>query len=62
MAGYISGAFNGIDGVPEKWVKQLKRANPDPDLEQLCIGLTEALVMEREQMQAQVELIGGMLG
>jgi ADP-ribosylglycohydrolase len=62
MAGYISGAFNGIDGIPQKWVEQSKGANPEPDLEQLCIGLTEALIEERERMRAQVEFIGEMLG
>jgi ADP-ribosylglycohydrolase len=61
MAGYIAGAYNGIDDIPDHWVEQLKVANPEPDLERLCTGLTEALVMERERLQTQVDLINEML-
>jgi ADP-ribosylglycohydrolase len=61
MAGYIAGAYNGIDSIPGHWIDQLKLANPEPDLERLCIGLTEALVMERDRKQAHVDLIDGMI-
>lgn len=61
MAGYIAGAYNGVDSIPEHWIEQLKLANPDPDLERLCTGLTEALVMERERMRAQAALIDEMI-
>ncbi len=61
MTGYIAGAFNGIDKIPNKWIEQSKRANPKPDLEELCIGLAEALIKEKERMEAQVGLISRML-
>ena len=61
MAGYISGAFNGTDGIPDKWIQQVIRANPEPDLQQLCVALTEALIAEGEKMKTQAELVGEML-
>lgn len=57
MTGYIAGAYNGIEGIPEKWVMMVKEANPDPDLEQLSVGIVEALIIEKTRMQMQIDLM-----
>ena len=51
MAGYIAGAYRGIDAIPEKWVSTCLEANPDPDLEKLAEGMTEALLGQTEKVK-----------
>ena len=57
MAGYIAGAFQGIDGIPAKWVQTVLAANPDPDLTRLAAGLTETLVKQSKKVEERCRVI-----
>lgn len=57
MAGYIAGAFGGIEAIPSKWTDTCLKANPDPDLEQLAVGMTEALVKQTQRTLENCNLI-----
>ena len=61
MAGYIAGAYNGIDGIPEKWVNTCLKANPDPDMTQIAEGLTECILKERKKMEDRMAMLDSMM-
>lgn len=46
MTGYISGAFGGLDAIPQEWVQTSLKANPEPNQEELILGLCQALLNE----------------
>lgn len=60
MTGYIAGAFNSIDGIPAEWIDKSLSANPDGHMKELAIGLTNAIIKEKERMAALAGLIGSM--
>lgn len=60
MAGYIAGAFRGIEEIPEKWISTCLEANPDPDLEKLAEGMTEALLNQTKKVEERCGVIMGM--
>jgi ADP-ribosylglycohydrolase len=49
MAGYIAGAFNGIDAIPPQWVDAVLKANPDPNLTELAEKLYEVIVKQNQK-------------
>ncbi len=60
IAGEISGAFKGIDALPEDWVETVCKANPKPDLKEICEGLTdfaEKLIKERGKKQRRLDTL-----
>lgn len=52
MAGYIAGAYQGIDGIPAAWVDTCNQANPDPDMYQIALGLHDCIIRERNKKLA----------
>jgi len=62
MTGYIAGALNGVDGIPERWIRTVSEAQPEPDQEQIAVGVTEALLAERARFLQKAELIAGLNG
>lgn len=61
MAGYIAGAFGGIDALPQTWVQTCLSANPDPDLTVLAEKLTTAVIEQNRRDRAKCSTIEGML-
>lgn len=61
MTGYIAGAFNGTDGIPAEWIGKSLSANPDSNMEELGVGLTKAILQEKERMDAMSGMIDHML-
>jgi ADP-ribosylglycohydrolase len=57
MTGYIAGAFNGVDGIPERWIKTVSEAQPEPDQEAIAVGVAEALLIERDHLATKQSLI-----
>jgi ADP-ribosylglycohydrolase len=57
MAGYIAGAFNGIDAIPTQWVEAVLKANPNPNLAELAEKLYAALVQQNEKDLARCNTI-----
>lgn len=60
MAGYIAGAYNGIDGIPARWVDTCIEANPDPDPHEIAVGLTNGVLNERKKLLDRIEMINSL--
>ncbi len=60
MAGYIAGAFNGIDGIRKSWVETCMNANPDPDIENLAEQLLEVVLEQNSRTIQRCNTIGEM--
>ena len=58
MAGYIAGAFNGVDAIPRKWVHTSQKANHETDFVQIATDLTEALLKEKKKHETIAKEIG----
>ncbi|NLJ24221.1 MAG: ADP-ribosylglycohydrolase family protein [Firmicutes bacterium] len=61
MTGYIAGAFNGVDGIPAKWVETSLKVNPEPNQLELAVGLAKAVLQETNKMKGLIETIEGMV-
>jgi hypothetical protein len=58
IAGEIAGALNGISSIPADWVELVRRENPEPDLEQTAVQVTEALLEgAREKRRVAEDLL-----
>ena len=55
IVGSIAGALHGIEAIPPDWVATVKKANPDPDLDEQVQGLHEALREEVKRTRARIE-------
>lgn len=62
MAGYLAGAYQGLDAIPADWVEKVIKANPETDLLQISEGVARALVGERRRMLRQCRMIEKMEG
>lgn len=60
MAGYIAGAFNGVDAIPEKWIKTSIEANNNTDFIKTAKGLTETLRKEKKKHETIAKMIGNL--
>lgn len=50
IAGELAGALYGIDALPPAWVEKVLKLNPNPDMQQMALDLTN-LIVERNQSQ-----------
>ncbi len=50
ITGELVGALYGIDGLPGPWVDKVLKLNPDPDMEEMAMNLTD-LVIKQHQSQ-----------
>ncbi len=57
MTGYIAGALNGVDAIPKEWIDTVREAQPEPDQEEIAVGVTEALLAERARFERKADLI-----
>lgn len=46
IAGSIAGAFHSIDAIPGDWIRTVRDANPEPDLDEIILGMYKALGAE----------------
>lgn len=61
MAGYIAGAYNGFDRIPQSWSAPCLAANPEtPDFTQMAQDLTKALIAQQQRDMARVNKIAAM--
>jgi ADP-ribosylglycohydrolase len=58
MTGYIAGALNGANAIPERWIQTVREAQPEPDQERIALGVAEALLAEQARLSAKGSLIG----
>lgn len=63
MAGYIVGAFGGIQSLPEDWVAAVRAANPEgPDLGAMAQQLTTVLAQKLAADAARSRMVLAMAG
>jgi ADP-ribosylglycohydrolase len=57
MTGYVAGALNGVDAIPEHWIEMVREAQPEPDQEQIALGVAEALLADEARLSEKASLI-----
>lgn len=60
MAGYIAGAFNGVDAIPTKWIATSIEANPEAEFVKIAEGLAETLQKEKKKHETIAKMIGNL--
>ncbi len=62
VAGTIAGAYEAAGAIPQNWKDAVRAANPgQPDIEELGIGLYNALRAEKERCAVRVEFLQSVL-
>jgi len=62
LNGQLCGALNGIDSVPERWVKGLEASSGAPAFLRTVEGMTRLVSKRLERMTQQVAWLGDMTG
>jgi len=57
IAGSIAGALQGIDAIPDDWVRAVRDANPDPNLDEIILGMYKALGAELTRTERRTQEI-----
>jgi ADP-ribosylglycohydrolase len=57
IAGAIAGAFHGIDAIPDDWVETVRDANPEPNLDEITLGVYKSLGAELLGMEQRTQEI-----
>lgn len=55
VAGALAGAFHGVDAIPPAWIETVTAANPEVDMRDLALQLTEILVARHSEARAEVD-------
>jgi ADP-ribosylglycohydrolase len=55
VAGALAGAFHGVDAIPPAWLETVSAANPEVDMRELALQLTEILVARHAEARAEVD-------
>ncbi len=57
IAGALAGAFHGVDAIPPEWIQPVVDGNPEVDMHELAVSLTELLLHESEQLTADASAL-----
>jgi ADP-ribosylglycohydrolase len=61
VTGALAGAFNGVDGIPPVWIQPIIDANPEVDMRECALRLTEIISTEHRQMRVDLDDIAALL-
>ena len=61
VAGAIAGALHGTSAIPAGWRAIVEAANPDPDMRELALGLTEVAWKRHRRTQAIAQQVSALL-
>ena len=61
VAGALAGAFHGIDAIPKVWQEVVLKANPDPDIYELSLKITEIIAEDYQKAQALTRSLRALL-
>jgi ADP-ribosylglycohydrolase len=61
VAGALAGAFHGIDAIPPEWIQPVIDGNPEVDMRDYALRLTELIVNDYEQVRANLDDLGSLL-
>ena len=62
VAGGIAGALNGVEAIPREWVSTVLAANPEPDIHELAVRLTELTLARHRESERTLKDVEGLLG
>ncbi|MFN8562907.1 MAG: ADP-ribosylglycohydrolase family protein [Anaerolineae bacterium] len=62
VVGALAGAFHGVAAIPPEWIQPVIDANPEVDMYDYARRLTELVASEYQQMRANLDDIGLLLG
>ncbi|MBI3963356.1 MAG: ADP-ribosylglycohydrolase family protein [Deinococcus sp.] len=54
VAGAIAGAYSSVAAIPNDWIQTVRAANPEPDMRQLAVKLTELVARNHALEQRNV--------
>jgi ADP-ribosylglycohydrolase len=61
VAGAIAGALNGCKAIPKDWIETVLQANPEPNIHDIAIKLTEIALSKHEEYKRTVHDVEGLL-
>jgi ADP-ribosylglycohydrolase len=61
VVGALAGAFHGADAIPHEWLQPVIDANPEVDMGEYALRLTELIAQDYETARANLNDIGALL-
>jgi ADP-ribosylglycohydrolase len=61
VAGAIAGALNGIEAIPTDWITTVLQANPNPNIRDVAMKLTEVTLCKHRELEQTVADVKGLL-
>jgi hypothetical protein len=57
VAGALAGAFHGVEAIPKEWIQPVTEANPETDMHDLSLKITELIIQDYEKSRAALEAL-----
>jgi ADP-ribosylglycohydrolase len=61
IAGALAGAFKGVDNIPQEWIQPVIDGNPEVDMYDYSVRLTELIENDYRQARADLDDLGALL-
>jgi ADP-ribosylglycohydrolase len=61
VAGAMAGALNGVEAIPTNWIETVLHANPEPNIHDVAVNLTEIALAKYQENQRTVRDVEGLL-
>jgi ADP-ribosylglycohydrolase len=61
IAGALAAAFHGIDAIPEEWIQPVIDGNPEVDMRDYSLRLTELIIAEQKKKRANLDDLEALL-
>jgi len=61
VAGALAGALNGANAIPQEWIQPVVDGNPEVDMHDYSVQLTELIVKDYQQKRSNINDLGSLL-
>jgi ADP-ribosylglycohydrolase len=61
VVGALTGAFHGVDALPLEWIQPVVKANPEVDIREYALRLTQLIVQEQKTARTNLNDIEALL-
>ncbi len=61
VAGAIVGALHGVEAIPDDWIETVLQANPNPNIRDVAVSLTEIAMNKHQEHKRTVHDVEGLL-
>ena len=61
VAGALGGAFHGVEAIPKEWIQPVIKGNPETDMYDLALKMTEIIIHDYEKTRAAWEAVGSLI-